>query len=254
MAKKKKSKTETGHAKNVANLNVMISRLQGYGTRYNPTNPLIKIPNLQTAFTSGSATMTTLDNVKPAYTKSVDDRQQIFTDMEKLSTRIINSFHAIQGITKAQVEDVKTIIRKIRGVRKDKIVDTPPPADATEKEIEKHISASQKSYDQLTEHFTKLTSLVASVPAYAPNEIDLKNTALATFLSQLKAANQAVINATTPYLTAMQNRNNILYNPVTGIKDLAAEVKKYVKSVSTITLAEFRQISGLKFTRPREKK
>ena len=28
---------EGGHAKNVANLGVMLSRLQGFGTRYNPT-------------------------------------------------------------------------------------------------------------------------------------------------------------------------------------------------------------------------
>lgn len=36
------STSETGHAVNVANLKIMISRLQGYGTRYNPTNNLIK--------------------------------------------------------------------------------------------------------------------------------------------------------------------------------------------------------------------
>lgn len=232
----------------------MISRCQGYGARYNPSNALIKIPNLQTAYTSGSASLTTLDNVKPAYTKAVNDRQQIFKDMEKLSTRVLNSFASAQNMTDAQVDDLKTIIRKIRGTRAVQIDDTPPPADATAKEIEKHISASQKSYDQLVEHFTKLTSLVATVPAYAPNETDLKNTALATFLTQLKAANQAVINATTPYLTAMQSRNNILYIATTGIIDLAAAVKKYVKSVNTITLAEFRQISGLKFTTPKPKK
>ena len=51
-----------------------------------------------------------------------------------------------------------------------------------------------------------------------------------------------------------QNRNNALYATDTGIVDLAEEVKKYVKSVKTITLPEFRQISGLKFTRPKKKK
>ncbi len=250
----KKSTSETGHAKNVGNLNVMISRLQGYGTRYNPTNNLIKIPNLQSAHSSGNTTMTAVDNTKPLYTQAVNDRQQIFNDMEKLSTRILNAFDATQGITKALVSDMKTIIRKIRGERKDKIIDTPPPADATAKEIEKHISASQQSYDQQMEHFTKLTSLSASVPAYAPNETELQNTSLATFLTQLHAVNQAVINTTTPYLTAMQNRNNILYAETTGIVDLAQEVKKYVKSVKSITLPEFRQISGLTFRRPPPKK
>lgn len=92
-----------------------------------------------------------------------------------------------------------------------------------------------------------------SVPAYNPNETELQPASLNTFLTQLKSANQAVITATTPYLTAVQNRNNVLYAPDTGIIDLAQEVKKYVKSVETITLPEFRQISGLKFTRIKKK-
>ena len=196
----------------------------------------------------------TLNNVKPAYTIAVNARQQIFNDMEKLSTRVKNAFASSQNITNDQVDDVKTIIRKIRGTRAVQINNTPPPADATVNEIEKHISVSQKSYDQLVEHFTKLTSLVASFPNYTPNETELKNTSLATFLSQLKVANQDVINAITPYLTAMQNRNNILYTSTTGIVDLAEAVKKYVKSVKSITLAEFRQISGLKLTRLKPKK
>ncbi len=248
------STTETGHAKNVANFNVLISRVQGYGTRYNPTNATIKIPNMQTIYSSANSTMLAVDNAKPAYISAVNVRQQIFNDMEKLSTRILNAFDATQGVTKAHVDDMKTIIRKIRGARKEKIVDTPPPPDATAKEAQKQISASQQSYDQLVEHFQKLVSLTSSVSAYNPNEAELKVTAMNTFLSQLQSANQAVINATTPYLTAMQNRNNILYATDTGLVDLAQEVKKYVKSVKTITLPEFRQISGLKFTRPRKKK
>lgn len=109
----------------------MISRLQGYGTRYNPTQASIKIPNLQTSFNSGDANLTAVTNKKPAFTNSINTRKQLFDDMEKLSTRGINSFDATQGVTKAQVDDAKTYIRKIRGARKDKKVVAPPPPDAT---------------------------------------------------------------------------------------------------------------------------
>ena len=248
------STAETGHAKNVSNLGVMISRLQGFGARYNPTQVAIKIPNLQTVFNSGGTTLTAVTTTKPAFTNSVNTRKQLFDDMEKLSTRGINSFDATQGVTKAQVDDAKTYLRKIRGTRKDKKVVAPPPPDASVPATPIQISASQQSYDQQVEHFAKLTALWASVPAYAPNETELQNASLATFLTSLKNANQAVITTTTPYLTAMQNRNNVLYAETTGIVDLAEEVKKYVKSVKTITLPEFRQISGLKFTRPKKKK
>lgn len=248
------STAETGHAKNVSNLGVMISRLQGFGTRYNPTNATIKIPNLQTAFNGGGTTMTAVTTTKPPFTNAVNTRQQLFTDMEKLSTRGVNAFDATQGVTKAQVDDAKTYIRKIRGTRKDKKVVAPPAPDASVPATPIQISASQQSYDQQVEHFSKLIALWASVPAYNPNETELQNASLTTFLTSLKNANTAVISTTTPYLTAVQNRNNALYAPVTGIFDLAQEIKKYVKSVKTITLPEFRQISGLKFTRPKKKK
>jgi hypothetical protein len=248
------STAETGHAKNVSNLGVMISRLQGFGARYNPTQVAIKIPNLQTLFNSGGTTLTAVTTTKPAFTNSVNTRKQLFDDMEKLSTRGINSFDATQGVTKAQVDDAKTYIRKIRGTRKDKKVVAPPSPDASVPATPIQISVSQQSYDQQVEHFSKLTALWASVPAYNPNETELQNASLTAFLASLKSANQAVITTTTPYLTAMQNRNNVLYATDTGIVDLAEEVKKYVKSVKTITLPEFRQISGLKFTRPKKKK
>lgn len=248
------STTEIGLAKNVANFNTLISRVQGYGTRYNPTNPAIKIPNLQIIFTNAGSSMTMVSNKKPAFTTDVNTRQQLFADMEKLSTRILNSFAATQNVSTALVDDAKTIIRKIRGARKDKIIVNPPTPDAPAPATQKQISASQQSYDQQAEHFTNLIALVASVPAYAPNETELQNAALSTFLTSLKNANTAVMNSTTPYLTAVQNRNNVLFAPATGLVDIALAVKKYVKSVKTITLAEFRQISGLTFSRPKKKK
>ncbi|MFH1005683.1 MAG: hypothetical protein V1781_09385 [Bacteroidota bacterium] len=248
------STSETGHAINVSNFGIMISRVQGFGSRYNPTNATIKISNLQITFNNGSTSMVAVTNTKPPFTNSVNARHQLFNDMEKLSTRGINAYDATQGVTKAQVDSAKTYIRKIRGARKNKIVVAPPSPDAIIPATERQISVSQQSYDQQVEHFSKLIALFAFVPTYVPNETELQNAPLSSFLTQLKNINTAVINSTTPYLTAIQNRNNVLYTSDIGLVDLAQEVKKYVKSVKTITLAEFRQISGLKFTHPKKKK
>lgn len=246
------STSEIGNANNVANFNTLISRLQCYCTRYNPTNPAIKIPALQTVYTNANAAMTLVSNKKPAYINDVNTRQKIFADMELLATRIKNSFATTQNVSDALMKDAETIIRKIRGARKDKLITPPvtPPENAPE--TPSQISASQQSYDQQVEHFTNLIALVASIPTYIPNETELQNASLSAFLVSLKNANTAVVNSTTPYLTAIQGRNNVLYAPATGLVDLASAVKKYVKSVKAITLAEFRQISGLKFTRPRK--
>jgi len=240
------STSETGHAVNVANLNTMISRLQGYGARYNPTNNSIKIPALQTLYTNSNNSLTAVSTTKPAFDDAVNDRQEIFQAMEKLATRIINAFDATEAVTDKMVDDGKAIIRKIRGARASKKIINPNPDEPQQ------ISASQQSFTQQLEHFSKLIALVASESTYNPNENELKNAQLTAFKNQMVTLNNAAINATTPYLTAIQNRNNFLYTPKTGLVDIAQEVKKYVKSVSTITLAEFRQISGLKFTRPKK--
>ena len=42
------STTETGHAKNVANFEDLVSFCTGYGTTYNPTQNNIKLPALNT--------------------------------------------------------------------------------------------------------------------------------------------------------------------------------------------------------------
>lgn len=257
MAKKttnKKSVSETGHAKNVANFNTLISRIQNFGTRFNPSNTNIKVTNLQTVYTNASSSLPAVTNAKPAYTNAVNARQLLFADMEKLSTRVKNALASSQNVTNLLIADANTIIRKIRGDRKDKKIINPPSPDTSSLDIHKQISASQQSYDQQVESFAKIVSLVASVPTYTPNETELKNTALNTFLAQLKSANLAVVSATTPYLAAIQSRNDILYTPVTGLVDLALATKKYVKSVKSITLTEYRQISGIEFTRPRKKK
>lgn len=248
------STSEIGHSNNVANFNTLISRLQGYGARYNPTNPALKIISLQSVNTSAGSAMTLVSAKKPAFTTDTNIRQQLFADMEKLSTRIMNAFSSTQNVTVALTNDAKTIIRKIRGARKNKIKVPPVTSGENPPETPLQISASQQSYDQQVEHFTNLISLVASVPGYIPNETELQNASLNTFLTSLKNANAAMVNSTTPYLGALQNRNNILYSDNTGLVDLALAVKKYVKSVKTITLAEYRQISGLKFTRLRKKK
>jgi len=246
------STSETGHAKNVANFNTLISRCIGFGGRYNPTNNLIKIPNMQGVHSSASNSLIAVNNVSPAYVTAVNTRQALFQAMEKLATRIINALDTTEGTTDALVKDALTIVRKIRGARKSKIIVTPPTPTPTTEPTPVQISASQQSYDQQVEHFNKLLNLVATAPGYMPNESELQPAQLQTFENQMRTANNAVVNATTPYINARQSRNNVMYGTASGLVDLALEAKKYVKSVSTITLAEFRQISGLKFTRPRK--
>ncbi len=238
---------ETGHAVNFNNFTTLIARVTGYGIRYNPTNNLIKLPALQGSHTAGGTALQHIAQYKPGWDNSINARQQLFADMDKLSTRAINAFDATEAVTDAQVKDAKTVLRKIRGERKSKLIENPTPEDPAQ------ISAAQKSFANQVLHFGELVGLITAEPTYAPNEVELTSASLVAFLGSLNTANQTVATAQQPYLDALAERATTFYAEKTGLFDLQKEVKKYVKSVSTITLTEFRQISGLKFTRPKKK-
>lgn len=247
------STSETGHAKNVANFEDMISFCNGYGGSYNPSKIAIQLPSLNTLRTNAITAVEDVNTANTAFINATNARQIAFNPVKPLATRIVNALEATDA-TDALIKDAKTFNRKVQGSRKGKGAkpETPPtpPDTATE---DKKISVSQQSYDSIIENLGKLGELVISEPSYTPNEVDLQVATLTTFHNNLKTTNTAVINATTAISNARINRNQILYAPKTGLYDIAQEVKKYVKSVFGATSPQYKQVSKIKFTKPRKK-
>jgi hypothetical protein len=125
----------------------------------------------------------------------------------------------------------------------DPPVDPPNPGE----EKPRNISVSQLSYDSRVENLEKLLELLAAQPGYIPNETDLSVAGLQALLTQLDAANTAVINTQKPVVNARILRNTELYHPDTGIIKVANDVKAYIKSVFTIKSPEYKQASKLQF-------
>lgn len=246
------STSETGHAKNVANFEDMISFCTGYGGNYNPSKPAIQLPNLIALHGNAQNAVADVNSANTAFINATNARQIAFNPVKPLATRIVNALDATDASDEL-VKDAKTLNRKVQGSRKGAGTkpETPPipPDTATE---DKKISVSQQSYDSIIENLGKLGELVLSEPTYTPNEVDLQPATLQTFHNNLKAANTAVINATTAISNARIIRNQILYAPKTGLYDIAQEVKKYVKSVFGATSPQYKQVSKIKFTKPRK--
>ena len=150
------------------------------------------------------------------------------------------------------IEDAKTINRKIQGSRKGGN-NTPTPSEPPNPDEPQPdgTSVSQQSYDSLIENFARLVDLVSSEPTYTPNEVELQVATLTALVTDLRAKNTAVINANTALSNARLSRNITLYKEKTGLVDVAGEVKKYVKSVFGATSPQYKQISKIKFTKPK---
>lgn len=233
--------SETGHAKNVANFEDMISFVTGYGATYNPSKASIKLLALNTQLGAAKGSLVALNTATTPYQNATNTREIVFAPLNKLVTRVVNALDATDASAQV-VADAKTLARKIQGKR------ATPKKEGTD---EKSISASQTSFDSKIENFSKLIILLQAEPLYKPNEFDLKTAYLSEILQNMTNKNKAVIDATAPLSNARINRNKVLYAPSTGVYDIQNEIKKYVKSVYGSTSPEYKQISKIKFTKPR---
>ena len=246
------STSETGHHKNVANFEDLISFCVGYGATYNPSKNTLKIPQLQTQLSSVKLNMTSVTNTSVAFNNATNARKAAFLGLEKLSTRLVSALDATNASDEL-VKDLKTVNNKMQGARKKlKVVFggkavTPIDPSAPVVDTPKTISNSQRSYDSIIEHFSKMIAILSTEPSYVPNENDLKIATLNTQLTNLKNTNTGVANAFTTWSNSRIARNASLYNPANGVCATAKEVKGYVKSVFGATSPQYKQISSLEF-------
>jgi hypothetical protein len=246
------STSETGHDKNVANFENLISFCVGYGVTYNPSKNSLKVPQLQTQLASCKVNITSVTNATIAFNNATNARMAAFAGLKVLSTRLVNALD-VTNASNDLVKDAKTINAKIQGSKLTKAdagknaktiaIDPNTPVAETPKTI----SSSQQSYSSLIEHFAKMIALLSTEPTYLPNENELKIVTLNTQLTNLKNTNTAVINAYTTVSNSRIARNQSLYNLVNGLCATAKEVKAYVKSVFGATSPQYKQVSGIEF-------
>jgi hypothetical protein len=239
---------ETGHARNVERFAQMISFVQAYGADYAPGNAALQLASLQAKRAAAQAGIDGVAATLAPWKTAVNNRQDAFDGIRKLTTRVVNSFES-SGATKNAVDDARAFKRKIDGEREKAL---PKDDPLTPKDESKGISVSQQSYTQLVEHFDNLITLLEGSGTYAPNETELQLATLKTYSTTLKNANTAVINATPPLSNSRIARDESLYADDTGLVDLAGLVKKYVKSLYGADSPQFEQLDGLKFSRPKD--
>lgn len=241
------STSETGHAKNVTNLESLITSATALGTSYNPSKDSIKLSALQALLSTSKEALSTVNTVESAYSNAVDARELEFEPMGKLITRVNNALKASDSTTQTD-ESAKTIIRKLQGKRASaKLTDEEIKALQAEGKEVIQISVSQMGYDSRLENFDKLISLLSTVPQYNPNEEELKIDSLKALHTKLKTKNTDVVTAYIQLDNARNNRNEVLYKPLTGLVDLASDSKMYIKSVFGASSPQFKQVSKLTF-------
>ncbi len=242
------STSETGHAKNVANLETLISYCTGHGTTYNPSNPEITLPALTTLLNNSKVALKLVKTTETPFNEVEGQRQLTFKPLKPLATKVISALKS-SAVTTTVLSDAQTINRKIQGQRaNNSTLETPEIPETPNALTPKNkISVSQQSYDMQIDHFDKLIELTLIQPKYKPNETPLQTATLTNYKTQLQTINLAVKNAFTPYANAIIARNKTLYNPQTGLIITVQSVKNYIKSIFGASSPEYKLINGLSF-------
>ena len=242
------SKTnDTGHNKDVANFETLIAFLTEYGAVYNPSNVNIQLSNLKNSAALALSTNQQVNDMAAKNSNAIAARDLAFETLKKLSTRIMNAVKA-SDVAQQVIDNVATHHRKMQGQRASaKLNDDEKQKLAASGVIVNQISASQQGFDSLVDTFDKLIKLLATIPNYAPNEVDLQQITLSNLYASLLNKNRDVIANNSQLSTFRVNRDKILYDAETGIVALAFNVKNYVKSIFGSNNPQYKQISGIPF-------
>lgn len=235
------STSETGHAKNVANLQKLTEQVTVYSL-YNPPVDNLKVANLQTLYTTASTKLGEVEDKRNANKNAITVRQSAFENLKSTSTKIINHLE-ILGLPSGTIDQAKSLNRVIQGGQKK--AETPVEEG---KEGTKTVSTSRQSYTQMAENFGILLQLLGTIPNYSPNEEDLKLANLNTYKDSLVSSTQSVDQTEAELNSKLIERDQLLYADGTGLYSIAQNVKKYVKSLYGATSPEYANVSGIEFT------
>lgn len=237
---------ETGHAKNVANFETMLTFISGYGAAYNPSYEAIQLINLESKAIESKGAMENVNRLFANYTISTGQRELAFEPLSKLSTRIFNAIKA-SGVSKQEISNVETNHRKLQGRRASaKLTEAELESLAAAGEQVHQVSASQLGFDNRLNTLDKQIKLLSSIPNYAPNEAELQLNSLINLLTNLQEKNRITIAHSVALSNGRMDRNTIMYHPETGMVALAINAKNYVKSIFGLS-KPYKQIAGINF-------
>ena len=93
-----------------------------------------------------------------------------------------------------------------------------------------------------------MLQLLSTIPAYNPNEDELKLINLNTYKDSLVSSTQSVDQTEAELNNKLIERDQVLYAEGTGLYSIAQNVKKYVKSLYGAGSPEYTNVSSIEFT------
>ncbi|MDR6968489.1 hypothetical protein J2X31_002512 [Flavobacterium arsenatis] len=245
METKKTSTSEKGHAKNIANGLLLITHIEDMSETYNPSNPNLQLVKLQELHTEASKEQSKVNTSLSPYSLAVDQREEIFAPLSKKLTKLKKAYKSTLDVSTAQVEDFMTISRKIKGTSKPAKINE----NDTSEEKKQH-STSQLSYDQRTNNYEILISLLENTPNYKPNETEYQVDTLKNEREEMLKLTKNVGKTFVPLNNARSSRNNIMYITKDNYVETFTKAKDYLATILDTKSSQYKAIAKINFKKP----
>ena len=236
--------SEVGHARNIANLNLLNTNIEALGTLYNPSNPKLHLSNLQAIYTNAFEKQESVNKLVAPYSTAVDEREALFKPLSTQLTKLRKAYKATEGVTDADLENFMTAVRKLKGVKK-----APTKKNNNPEEEQISHSTSQMSYDQRTNNLDALISILENTPNYTPNETEYQIATYQAKKIEMLQKTQAVADAFIPLNSARGERNQVVYDDLDNLVDIASKAKDYIATILNTKSVQYKAIAKIKFKR-----
>lgn len=243
--------SETGHAKNVANLYKYNQFLEGLGTKYSPSLAEISLSSMQALYTDAQAKMDDLKTLTDVWKKETNEREIAFSTLATFCGRLVGMMRGTNA-SEQMMDDLTALVGKQRSAGRRTATPKEPPVDAPETdatvEAEPTRSRSQLSFDLRIENYSKVVVLLKGFTGYAPTEPELSIAALETLYADLVTLNHRATKADFDLRGARAQRNTVLYGKGTGVIDRVKKSKGYVLGVFGKSSADYKTAVSIKFS------
>lgn len=235
----KKSNSEKGHAKNVANTELLLALIQQKEDIYLPSNPKLSIKNLEKMATESKKAQSDVNLAVPVYSNAVMERINFYNPINRYITKLRKSYKAVYGITPKQLENFMTVARRVKGIRKSE-------KEAKGETSVQH-SASQASYDQRANSMEMMVGLLKETKDFNPNELEYKVDTVSQMHQEMLQKNKAVAASYAPLNTARVKRDKMVYTDQDNLVDLFNAAKDYLFSILQTNSADYKAVGRIKF-------
>jgi len=239
---------ESGHNKNVANLETVIIILTNLGADYAPPQVLILLAALQQFLEQLKAAVLGVDEAEAAKTVAVDDVQAAFKDLYQFTVNIKRQAE-VEVNDPAFTKNIQTIVNKFSSSGRDTGMDDDPSTPGID-ESKTTQSQSQRSRDSQLAHLADLVALLKTRAEYKGLGTPYATAAIDAKIATLSAANNAATAANAALGTKLDLRNRLLYDDKPNcLLTRITLIKSYVALKFGKNSAAYKQIAALEFRR-----